>query len=86
MKIHNKKLLKEYAIVKYKGLKPFEIRLNDCDYQVGDLITYTVPDSSIYNELFKNKVYQITYITNYAQKEGYVVFTDKLLGETKWQI
>lgn len=81
MKLHNKKLLKEYAIAKLKGIKPFEIRLDDCDYQVGDLVTYTVPDSPVYNELFKGKVYQITYITKYAQQDGYVVFTDKLLGE-----
>ena len=81
MKLHEIKLMSEYAKAKHKGIKPFEIRKNDRDYKVGDLVTYTVPDSEIYNTLFKNKVYQITYITKYEQKDGYVVFTDKLLGE-----
>ena len=81
MKLHELKLLKEYAIPKTKGIKPFEIRKNDRDFNVGDLVTYTVPDSSLYNELLKGKVYKIEYITNYEQKDGYVVFADKLIGE-----
>lgn len=81
MKLHEIKLMSEYAKAKHKGIKPFEIRKNDRDYQVGDLVTYTVPDSPVYNELFKGKVYKIEYITDYAQQDGYVVFTDKLLGE-----
>ena len=79
MKTHIKKLMSEYAKAKLEGLKPFEIRFNDCDYQVGDFIKYTIPDDEELNKAFKNRTYRIEYITNYAQKEGYVVFTDKLI-------
>ena len=79
MKTHIKKLMGEYAQAKLEDIKPFEIRLNDCDYQVGDYIKYVIPDNSELNEKFKNRTYRIEYITTYAQKEGYVVFTDKLI-------
>ena len=79
MQTHIKKLMGEYAKAKLDGLKPFEIRRNDCDYQVGDFIKYIVPDNEELNEKFKNRTYRIEYITNYAQKDGYIVFTDKLM-------
>lgn len=82
MKTHIKKLLSEYANAKLNGLKPFEIRFNDCNYQVGDYIKYTVPDNIDLDKKFNNLTYRIEYITDYAQKDGYVVFTDKLLLKT----
>ena len=78
---HNIKLMSEYARAKLKGLKPFEIRLDDRNYKVGDLIRYTIPDDEILNQVFKDMTFRIIYITDYAQKDGYIVFTDKLLGE-----
>jgi hypothetical protein len=78
---HHIKLMSEYARAKLKGLKPFEIRLNDRNYKVGDLVKYTIPDDEILNKVFKDMTYRIVYITNYAQKDGYIVFTDRLLGE-----
>lgn len=79
MKTHIKKLMSEYAEAKLNNTKPFEIRLNDCDYKVGDFIKYIVPDNKELNEKFKNRTYRIEYITKYAQKDGYIVFTDKLI-------
>lgn len=79
MKTHIKKLMGEYAQAKLDDIKPFEIRLNDCNYQVGDYIKYVIPDNAELNEKFKNRTYRIEFITAYAQKEGYVVFTDKLI-------
>lgn len=38
MKIHNKKLIQPYFDDVWNGRKTFEIRKNDCDYQVGDII------------------------------------------------
>lgn len=38
MKIHNKKLIQPYFDDVWNGNKTFEIRKNDCDYQVGDLL------------------------------------------------
>lgn len=79
MKIHEIKLLKEYAKPKQLGLKPFEIRKNDRNYQVGDLIRYIIPDDEHLNKMFERTLYQILYITDYEQKDGYVVFSDRYL-------
>lgn len=86
MKLHNLKIKAEYANAKLDGIKPFEIRKNDREFKVGDLVRYIVVDSEAYNSVFKERVYYITYITDYAQRDGYIVFTDKLLGETNGKI
>lgn len=77
MKLHELKIKAEYANAKLKGIKPFEIRLNDRDYKVGDIVKYTCIDSPYVNDKIKDKLYHIVFITDYMQKEGYVVFCDK---------
>lgn len=77
MKLHNLKIKAEYANEKLKGNKPFEIRLNDRGFKIGDVIKYSCIDSQIVDEKIRNKLYYIAYITNYEQKEGYIVFCDK---------
>ena len=64
---------------KLKGDKMFEIRKNDRNYEVGDIVLYNVIDDAELNRQFVAKFYKITYITNYAQQDCYVVF-----GETEW--
>lgn len=81
MKLHNLKIKAVYASAKLRGDKPFEIRLNDRDFQVGDIVNYTCIDSSIFNEKISKKLYYITYITNFEQKDGYVVFGDREVGK-----
>lgn len=76
MKLHELKIKAVYAKAKLKGVKPFEIRLNDRGYQVGDIIKYTCIDSPYVNEKLKDKLYRIVYITDYMQIEDYVVFCD----------
>lgn len=80
MKLHEIKLMSEYAKAKASGLKPFEIRKNDRDYKVGDLVRYIVPDDKDLNEVIKRTLYQIVYITDYEQKDGYVVFSDRYVS------
>lgn len=80
MKLHNLKIKAVYASAKLRGDKPFEIRLNDRDFNVGDIVNYTCIDSSIFNEKISNKLYCITYITTFEQKDGYVVFAEKEVG------
>lgn len=50
MKLHYLKIKAEYANAKLRGDKPFEIRLNDRDFRVGDVVKYTCIDSSIVDE------------------------------------
>lgn len=94
MKLHEIKLSEPYAKAKKNGIKPFEIRKNDRDYKVGDLVKYNIvenytepypPNRTLTREsqnkeltnYFDNRVFKIKYITNYEQKDGYVVFVDE---------
>lgn len=77
MKLHNLKIKAEYANAKLAGNKMFEIRLNDRNYKVGDIIKYTCIDSPIVDEKISKKMYYISYISNYEQKDGYVVFGER---------
>ncbi|MBE5756901.1 MAG: DUF3850 domain-containing protein [Clostridiales bacterium] len=81
MKLHELKIKEEYALAKIQGKKTFEIRLDDRNYQVGDLIHYTVEENQRLNNVLKNNVYQIVYITDYNQKGAYVVFAEKQLNK-----
>ena len=81
MKLHNLKIKAEYANAKLNGSKMFEIRLNDRDYRVGDIVKYTCIDNPIVNDKISEKLYYITFITDYEQKEGYVVFGEKEVEE-----
>lgn len=79
MKLHNLKIHSVYAIEKIKGNKLFEIRFNDRDYHVGDEIIYSCPDSKSIDYIISKRRYYISYITDYNQREGYVVFAEKEL-------
>ena len=73
---HELKILECYATAKVNGEKLFEIRDNsEHGFQKGDYVKYKVLCD--YKQKKKKKLYQITYVTNYEQKEGYVVFGEK---------
>jgi ASC-1-like (ASCH) protein len=75
--IHELKILPEYFDAVVNGRKRFEIRKNDRDYQVGDLLILNEWDNGFTGDLYKVK---ITYITDYAQQDGYVV-----MGIEPWE-
>lgn len=82
MSAHILKISKEYADAKLAGIKPFEIRKNDRGFAVGDTVEYAVVDEDgavILGHRLNGAVFIIDYITDYAQKDGYVVFTDRLI-------
>ncbi len=88
MKLHELKLRREYVKAKLEGVKPFEIRKNDRDYQVGDLVRYVIPcpideEGKILHEAISKNIYQIMYITDYEQKDNYIVFTDKVVARVE---
>ncbi|MBC6123113.1 ASCH/PUA domain-containing protein [Listeria seeligeri] len=76
-KTHELKILSEYYWDIIEGRKTFEIRKNDRDFQVGDYV--------ILKEFKDGKhtgwkiTVEVTYITDYEQKENYVVMGIKLL-------
>ena len=97
MKLHELKLLDIYAIAKKDGTKLFEIRKNDRNFQVGDLVKYNIVEQDFEKngikasldsdlcEYFDNRVFKIKYISDYEQKDGYVVFSEEeyYIGEKK---
>lgn len=77
---HELKILECYANAKLAGDKLFEIRDNrDRGFQKGDIVIYAVVDNlgePMYH-LLNDKEYEITYVTNYGQKDGWVVFGER---------
>lgn len=76
--IHELKILPEYFKAVTSGRKQFEIRKNDRDYKVRDhLILREWNGENFTGNSYKA---EITYITDYAQQNGYVV-----MGIKKWE-
>lgn len=74
MKVHDLKILPEYFGPVAYGTKSFEIRKNDRDFQVDDILLLKE-----YNGAYTGReaLMQVTYITDYEQKDGYVVLAIK---------
>ena len=76
MKIHELKIKDNYYEEIVLGKKKFELRKNDRDYKVGDLITFQVvmEDGRTYSS---HLLYQIVYILEnvpeYGLQEGYCI-------------
>ena len=81
MKRHYLKILPEYYSAVDSGAKTFEIRKNDRGFKVGDIITLEefgnteVADGCLEGYTGSSVTGVITFITDYEQKEGYVVFS-----------
>ncbi|EOS7906096.1 DUF3850 domain-containing protein [Enterococcus hirae] len=81
MKIHELKILPEYFEAVTSGRKQFEIRKNDRDYKGNDLLILREWTGESYTgDLYKA---EITYITDYMQKNGYVVLGIRGLEEAE---
>lgn len=77
MKTHELKILPEYFKAQEDGIKNFEIRKNDRNYKVGDNLVLWEYNPETKKKTEKVKVVKITYITDYKQKDGYVVLGTK---------
>jgi len=80
---HELKINEPYIKAKQAGEKPFEIRYDDRGYQKGDTVSYKASESRLAYKKYPG-VYEITYVTSFAQKENWVVFGEKLI-ETEQQ-
>lgn len=70
---HKLKIQQEYFEPVIQGKKRFEIRKNDRNFKVGDIVVLEeIDENNAYTgDSFKTR---ITFITDYQQKDGYVVF------------
>ena len=81
MKLHVLKIKDEYLAEIYCGRKTFELRKDDRDYQVGDLIHFvdTNGDEVDTKEFNKGNLYEITYILRnvpeYGLQDGYAILS-----------
>lgn len=78
MKLHELKILHKYLVEVDLGNKTFELRKNDRDYQVGDLIHFidireddsTTNKNKIEPYIDENTLYRITYVLKDVEKYG----------------
>lgn len=85
MKIHELKIEPKYMIEKIKGNKPWEIRKNDRDFKIGDILFLRVWNGDKYTgyELYQT-VDHIFSDTEYLQ-EGYVILSGRLMDKKEAQ-
>lgn len=69
MKLHVLKIKEEYFNAILRGDKTFELRKNDRDYQVGDLVHFIKTDGYEYFDHSKD-VYRIIYILKDVPEYG----------------
>ncbi|MGR5128040.1 DUF3850 domain-containing protein [Photobacterium swingsii] len=67
MKTHTLKIEPVYLNAIIDGKKTFEIRKNDRGFRVGDRVRLITDDRYL--------IIRIKYLTDYEQKDGYVVFS-----------
>ena len=70
-KTHELKILPEYFTAVASGIKRFEIRKNDRGYNVGDILRLNEYENGKYTG--NVHVVEITYISDYAQQDNFVV-------------
>ena len=69
---HNLKISPEYFYAVLDGSKKFEIRFEDRDYNEGDFVVLHEFDDGYTGKAVQKR---IGFITNFEQKECYIVFS-----------
>lgn len=76
--LHDLKCIQPFFNDIEEGRKPFEIRFNDRGYKVGDTLRLHEFDHDKQTFSGRKVVVDVTYLTDYDQKDGYVVMAIKL--------
>ncbi len=74
-KIHSLKTWPQYFSEVVAGRKRFEIRKNDRDFNVGDCLVLQEWDPQTKQYTREMWAGRVDYLTNYEQKDGYVVMS-----------
>ncbi|MCY7464306.1 DUF3850 domain-containing protein [Bacillus safensis] len=75
--VHDLKIMPQYLWAIKTGIKGFEIRKNDREFQVGDILRLReYKDGQYTGRLVLGR---ITFITSFEQKDNYVVLNFKRL-------
>lgn len=83
---HNIKLLEEFCDAVDRGDKSFEVRKNDRNYKVGDIVRFLpiAKDSYPVAHPVQNKTFRITCVlSGWGIKEGFVAFGIKEITERR---
>ena len=86
---HKLKILTQYATAKIVGDKPWEIRINDRNFQKGDIICYQAVEDKgngmgimPVNHIINSKIYEILYVySGDGLEKGVVIFSDRDITE-----
>lgn len=65
------------------GNKPFEVRNNDRGFQKGDSVILRCWENNCYNTSKPPLRAKISYVTSFAQKDGWCVFGMQDISEVK---
>ncbi len=77
VKVKELKIESKYFQAQKEGRKNFEIRKNDRDFKVGEVLILREYDSTTGEYSGRQVFCLITYITDFEQKPGYVVLGTK---------
>ncbi|MFP8645017.1 DUF3850 domain-containing protein [Priestia aryabhattai] len=77
--LHNLKINKEFFTPVLERVKTFEIRKNDRGFCVGDKVVLNEWDNEQKEYTGRKTNIEIIYITDYEQKDDYVVFSFKII-------
>lgn len=70
MKLHYLKLQEKYWNDVMSGMKGFELRKNDRDFKVGDLIIFVEADTQPKEHVIQSKPFVITYVLKNVPEFG----------------
>ena len=91
MTIHYLKTVQPYYDSVVRGEKPFEVRKNDRNFRIDDIVclreyvnNWNLPDDNAPHEFSGREIFKIIiYISDYDQRDGFVVFAMRNLNLTE---